>query len=262
MAAAPAPPPAPIPPVPASGLRAGSALLLSLCVHGLVLGAALGWGVGAPAAGRGRASPPQESPRLAAVLPAREEHVSEPEEEPFELLPPAPAESAAVAEQLPHVDLEPELEPLETEAAPPAPLPSVELLRVRGRRVAPAAAPARTEPPTAPSAASPPEAARDPAPPRAAPAEGSGRSALVARSKPTPTWPAGLPFEREREVGLLFYVRGDGSLAEVRVESPSGLTLLDEHVRAFVARTWAFEPTEQPRWVRVGFRPGASDPRR
>ncbi|MFM8979383.1 MAG: energy transducer TonB, partial [Planctomycetia bacterium] len=79
------------------------------------------------------------------------------------------------------------------------------------------------------------------------------RAALVGRTLPTPTWPAGLAWQPAGAVVLLFYVRADGTLADVRVEMGSGLATLDEHVRAFVARTWSFEPTPEPRWARNRF---------
>jgi TonB family protein len=230
-------------------------MAVSVLLHAAVLGGAvwLGAGTTEPV---GRHDGVEPRAPLVAFLPTREVEVAaEPEPLVPELLPPVPEPEVAPADAWPDMDLVPELEPAEVPAVDAPDVDLAEALREAARRAAPSRP---TRPPSeavAPATVAPAPAASLPAAPLPA---APGRP-LAARSKPTPTWPAGLAFDRQRHVGLLFYVRADGSVTDVRVESASGLALLDEHVRAFVARTWAFEPTAQPRWVRVGFRPGVSD---
>lgn len=258
----PAPPPAPLPrprvqggasrsaavPGARAGLGGATALLASAALHAAAAAGAIWWGLGRPPERPARLEVAPEAPRLVAVLPALERE-PEPEGEPerwLELLPPPEEAPPAPEDDLPEVTLEPEVEaPDPLPRAQPLPLPSDEMARA-GRRLRP---PAREASPPARPPLPPPTL-----PPRAAPAPArAARAALVGRTLPTPTWPAGLAWQPAGAVVLLFYVRADGTLADVRVESGSGLAQLDEHVRAFVARTWAFEPTGEPRWARNRF---------
>lgn len=246
-----APRPGPRPAATTSTLGGAGALLGSVLVHAAAVAGAIWWGVGRPQGHAPRLEVAPEAPRLVAVLPALERE-PEPESEPerwLELLPPPEEAPPAPEDDLPEVSLEPEVEaPDLLPRAPDLPLPADELARA-GRRLHP---PGRQAPSAAPAVA--------PAPPRSSapraaptPAPRGPRAPLVGRTLPTPTWPAGLAWQPAGAVVLLFYVRADGTLADVRVELGSGLAQLDEHVRAFVARTWSFEPTGEPRWARNRF---------
>ncbi len=235
----------------ASVAGSGMWLLASLSVHAVAFAGAIWIGLGRPMGQPTRLEVAPEAPRLLAVLPALDRE-PEPDPEPWpELLPPPEELPPLPQDELPEVTLEPDVEAPEPPAREqPLPLPQDELARAaRAARSRPAPAPPPV-PSERPSAAAPPA-------PRAAPAQRPARAPLVGRTVPTPTWPVGLPWQPADAVVLLFYVRADGSLADVRVESGSGLAHLDEHVRAFVARTWAFEPTGDPRWARNRFVVGA-----
>ena len=251
------------------GISTATFTLLSLGLHvALYVAATLVWTSGPESSAKGLGDRAEALP-LMSVHPLSEapSEAFTPEEaelapEPEPLPPPPWSVSALEAETLPELELEFELLPDVPEPAIEAPPTPFEIrLDLPGRRSRPREVPAVRGPTPMPTPVAAADSGRSPSLPTVASsptsAPAGGGSPLRPRSTPTPTLPQGLASRGEARVGLLLYVREDGGLADVQVEVPSDQPALDEHVRAFVERSWSFAPLSPPRWVRQSFRVGS-----
>lgn len=237
--------------------------LLSLGLHvALYAAATLWWTSGPESSAKGLGDRTEALP-LVSVHPLSEapSEQAELDPEPEPLPPPPWSVSALEAETLPEQELEFELLPALEPALEILPTPLQTQLDLAGRRSRPREVPAARGPTPTPTPVAAADSGRSPSLPTVAssPTSAPARagSPLRPRSTPTPTLPQGLASRGEARVGLLLYVGEDGGLADVRVEVSSGQPALDEHVRAFVLRSWSFAPLTPPRWVRQGFRVGS-----